>query len=177
MSAWWTPGSSRDAGLASVGLQALVGSARKCPRAHLTGVVSVGAAGFEPTTSCTQIPDETVAGSINGSQPSVIVRDPSRVTFQSSQPLADFRKRFGSPVVPAGRGERAEQPTVPSLHLVQSTRNPLLTAKEVADVLRVCSATVHKLCDSGALPHVRVLNAVRVEAADLEKFMAGRKSR
>jgi len=61
--------------------------------------------------------------------------------------------------------------------LVQSARNSLLTAKEVAAVLRVCTATVYKLCDSGALPHVRVLNAVRVEAADLEKFMAGRKSR
>jgi excisionase family DNA binding protein len=47
----------------------------------------------------------------------------------------------------------------------------LLTAKEVAARLRVCTATVYKLCASGALPHVRVLNAVRVVEGDLERFI------
>ena len=138
-------------------------------------VVSVGAAGFEPTTSCTQISDGTVAGSSSGSQPSVIVRDRSRVTVQSSQPLADFRKRFDTPVLPGGRGKRSEQPTSPSLRLLQAARVSLLTAKEVAARLRVCTATAYKLCASGALPHVRVLNAVRVVEGDLERFVAARR--
>jgi excisionase family DNA binding protein len=52
--------------------------------------------------------------------------------------------------------------------------NDFLTAKEVATRLRVCTATVYKLCASGALPHVRVLNAVRVATDDLERFVSNR---
>jgi excisionase family DNA binding protein len=57
---------------------------------------------------------------------------------------------------------------------LKSIEAPLLTATEVAVRLRVCTATVYKLCSSGALPHVRVLNAVRVGEGDLERFLAGR---
>ena len=57
---------------------------------------------------------------------------------------------------------------------LKSTEAPLLTATEVAARLRVCTATVYKLCASGALPHVRVLNAVRVVEGDLETFLVGR---
>jgi excisionase family DNA binding protein len=53
-------------------------------------------------------------------------------------------------------------------------RNDLLTAKDVATRLRVCTATVYKLCASGALPYVRVLNAVRVATKDLERFVSNR---
>ena len=53
-------------------------------------------------------------------------------------------------------------------------RNDLLTAKEVATRLRVCTATVYKLCASGELPHVRVLNALRVVTEDLERFVSNR---
>jgi excisionase family DNA binding protein len=53
-------------------------------------------------------------------------------------------------------------------------RNDLLTAKEIATRLRVCTATVYKLCAAGALQHVRVLNAVRVTIGDLERFVSNR---
>jgi len=43
----------------------------------------------------------------------------------------------------------------------------------VAARLGVCTATVYKLTASGALPHLRVLNAVRVFPEDLERFLAG----
>jgi excisionase family DNA binding protein len=39
---------------------------------------------------------------------------------------------------------------------------PLLTVREVAERLRVCTATVYRLCESGRLWHLRVSNAVRV---------------
>lgn len=48
---------------------------------------------------------------------------------------------------------------------------PYLTAREVAARLRVCTATVYRLCDAGELMHVRVSNAVRVGEGDLRAFL------
>jgi excisionase family DNA binding protein len=50
----------------------------------------------------------------------------------------------------------------------------LLSVNEVARRLDVCSATVYKLCARGMLPHMRVLNAVRISPHDLEGFIASR---
>jgi excisionase family DNA binding protein len=41
----------------------------------------------------------------------------------------------------------------------------------VAKRLGVCAATVYKLCATGALPHVRVLNSIRIEEAALRAFI------
>jgi excisionase family DNA binding protein len=51
------------------------------------------------------------------------------------------------------------------------TGPPLLSVRQVAAQLGVCTATVYALCASGALPHVRVLNAIRIEVGDLEAFV------
>jgi excisionase family DNA binding protein len=51
----------------------------------------------------------------------------------------------------------------------------LLSVSEVARLLGVCSATVYALCAKGALPHVRVLNAIRVTPGDLEAFVENRR--
>jgi excisionase family DNA binding protein len=48
---------------------------------------------------------------------------------------------------------------------------PLLSVREVADKLRVCTATVYRLCGSGELGHVRISNAVRVPESALRAFM------
>jgi excisionase family DNA binding protein len=55
----------------------------------------------------------------------------------------------------------------------------LLTVKEVAAELKVCTATVYKLVDRGDLPHVRVLNSIRVQRAALLRWLhhLGRSSR
>ncbi|MBL8922819.1 MAG: helix-turn-helix domain-containing protein [Myxococcaceae bacterium] len=45
--------------------------------------------------------------------------------------------------------------------------------KAVAERLSVCTATVYKLCDQGRLAYVRVSNAIRIEADELERFIAG----
>jgi excisionase family DNA binding protein len=42
--------------------------------------------------------------------------------------------------------------------------------KEVAAELKVCTATVYKLVDRGELPHVRVLNSIRIRRGDLERL-------
>ena len=52
---------------------------------------------------------------------------------------------------------------------------PLLSVRQVAAQLGVCTATVYALCARGELPHVRVLNAIRVASGDLEAFVEGRK--
>jgi len=53
----------------------------------------------------------------------------------------------------------------------------LLTVREVAQRLRVCPATVYKLCAAGELVHVRISNAIRVAPRELAEFLARRRSR
>jgi excisionase family DNA binding protein len=53
----------------------------------------------------------------------------------------------------------------------------LLTVREIAQRLRVCSATVYKLCAAGELVHVRISNAIRFSPSELAEFLARRRSR
>jgi excisionase family DNA binding protein len=45
----------------------------------------------------------------------------------------------------------------------------------VAAQLGVCAATVYQLVGEGQLPHVRVLNAIRVAPRDLAAFVEGKR--
>ncbi len=51
----------------------------------------------------------------------------------------------------------------------------LLTVREVADRLAVCTATIYALCARGEIRHMRVSNAIRIHPDDLEAFIAGRR--
>ncbi len=53
----------------------------------------------------------------------------------------------------------------------------LLTVREVAEYLRVCPATIYKLCNASELVHVRISNAIRVAPRDLVDLIARRRSR
>ena len=53
---------------------------------------------------------------------------------------------------------------------------PLLSVVEVARQLGLCTATVYGLCAWGELSNVRILNAIRVAPADLDAFLAARRS-
>ncbi|MEK7703648.1 MAG: helix-turn-helix domain-containing protein [Myxococcota bacterium] len=48
----------------------------------------------------------------------------------------------------------------------------LLSVRQVAERLGVCTATVYKLCDRGDLAHVRVSNAIRIPLAAAAAFVA-----
>jgi excisionase family DNA binding protein len=48
----------------------------------------------------------------------------------------------------------------------------LLTVREVAARLAVCTATVYALCERGELRHVRVASAIRIHPADVETLIA-----
>lgn len=77
--------------------------------------------------------------------------------FQPTQPLAANRKNFAaSLLLENGSAEQAEW---------------LLSVKDVARALAVSTATVYGLCESGKLPHVRVLNTIRVSRQDLRRFV------
>ncbi|MCC6806890.1 MAG: helix-turn-helix domain-containing protein [Deltaproteobacteria bacterium] len=52
----------------------------------------------------------------------------------------------------------------------------LLTVAQVARKLGVSRPVVYALCFSGRLPHVRVLNSIRVEPGALVSFVEGSKA-
>src|SRR5207248_1068810 len=55
--------------------------------------------------------------------------------------------------------------------LPSSAATRLLTVRQVATELGVCTATVYKLCDKGELRHVRVLHAIRVARSDFDALI------
>ena len=51
----------------------------------------------------------------------------------------------------------------------------LLTVREVAKLLRVCAATVYKWVASGILPHIRIMNVIRVRPSALRLLLTERR--
>ena len=63
------------------------------------------------------------------------------------------------------------------LRVAQGGAGQLLTVRDVADRLGVCTAIVYKLVDRGDLPHVRVSNAIRIAPVDLITYLQRGKAR
>jgi excisionase family DNA binding protein len=51
----------------------------------------------------------------------------------------------------------------------------LLRVADVAEHLGVCNATVYRLCERGALPHLRIGNSIRIGPDDLNQFITARR--
>ncbi len=62
----------------------------------------------------------------------------------------------------------------PALSVVPALEPKLLTVREVAAQLGVCTATVYTLCAEGKLEHVRVGHAIRVTPRAVSAFIARR---
>jgi excisionase family DNA binding protein len=84
-------------------------------------------------------------------QPSSILPNPSEsfgssstLSVQGSQDFATLRRSFATNLLPP-----IEQ---------------LLTVRQVSQLLGVCTATVYKWAASGILPHVRIVNSIRISA-------------
>ena len=60
------------------------------------------------------------------------------------------------------------------LRVLYGGRGRLLRVAEVADQLGVSTATVYNLCASGKLPHVRIVDSIRVRPNDLAAFVKQR---
>jgi excisionase family DNA binding protein len=79
---------------------------------------------------------------------------------------------------PVGPGSHAVAPIGPrgTVNGAPAVRNAgsgssLLTVAEVARRLRVCLATVYRLCREGWLRHVRVSHAIRVPEPSLAEYL------
>jgi len=60
------------------------------------------------------------------------------------------------------------------LHRYFKADSPLLKVSEVAERLGVCAATVYRLCATGDMQHVRVLNSIRIAHEWLQEYVARR---
>ena len=49
----------------------------------------------------------------------------------------------------------------------------LLRVREGAEQLGACNASVYRLVENGELPHVRIVNSIRIRPDDLEAFLRG----
>jgi excisionase family DNA binding protein len=128
---------------------------------------SVGVAGFEPTTSCSQIPDDDVGDGVNRLQVAETIDGPGPSAVQEFQALAPVRRPFVPSRVPGRR--RGRLAVLRALH----GRLRLLTVAEVARAFAVSRATVYALCAAGRIPNVRILNQVRIPPAALARVLAG----
>ena len=99
----------------------------------------------------------------SGSQASDFVSGGIGGEVQGVPPVARLRQVFAALLLQGSR----------RLDVVAGGRGAgaLLTVRDVAARLGVCTATVYQLVGEGHLPHVRVLNAVRVAPGDMTAFI------
>jgi excisionase family DNA binding protein len=139
----------------------------------------------------------TVADGANASQDGEKITGGEGASVQPSQPFAEDTKNFtthllpkspgaaqlgrGAPTAPVGAGAWVgpgtappveTTPTVADLAVLYGGRGRLLRVAEVAEQLGVCNAMVYRLCESGELPHLRVVNSIRIRPADLADYVA-----
>ena len=128
----------------------------------------MGAAGLEPTTPGFGVVDGTSQGVADNSKPLEVQRVARGDLSRASPGVAPNSRSFGAIVV--------QENPVAGVSGSAST-GPYLTVREVAARLRLSTATVYRLCESGGLGHARVSNAIRVTEADLCAFLHGGRSR
>ena len=90
------------------------------------------------------------------------------VTPQPLEPQGPVRGWFGADLVQARYQLRRD---LAGLRCLGADAGPLLSVRDVAAQLGVSTFTVYRLVSSGALPHFRVSNAIRVAPADFEAFL------
>jgi excisionase family DNA binding protein len=110
--------------------------------------------GFEPATLSLGKYESGIAAVNSTSQPVGSIQIDDDAPSQRTPPEARFSKDFASPLLP--------------------DFSPSLTVKEVAARLRVCTATIYRLCTTGELPHLRVGATIRIREEDLRAFCCRR---
>jgi len=114
----------------------------------------------------------------SGREDSNLRHSAPKATPESSQGLAgvhNCREPLDSGSTAASNGRKYSPPfTGDLLHPYFRADSRLWTVSEVAERLEVCPATIYKLCATGALQHVRVMNSIRVADASLQEFLARR---
>ena len=90
------------------------------------------------------------------------IREQRAAGFQPLQAVAENRQHFAASLLHGAGGLRA----------VDGGTDRLLSVRQVAERLGVCTATVYTLCERNELAHIRVLTAIRIAPADLARFVA-----
>jgi excisionase family DNA binding protein len=117
-------------------------------------------AGIEPATPGLEGLDDSSHGVSDSSKSLEVQRVTKGDLSRASPGIAPDSRSFGAIVVQADRpGSEA------------ATIGPFLTVREVAARLRVSTATVYSLCESGGLSHVRVSNSIRVAERSLRQYL------
>jgi excisionase family DNA binding protein len=159
----------------------------------------VGARAFEPPTSCSQIVDGRSSTISRQPQVGDTIANSSLCGVPPSQGLARKTQDFTTRLLPALRSRRqncdsapapgppsqdapyapdqrtghaSSVPTATDLFAFHDGSDHLLTVRQVAQRLGVCAATVYRLCKIGDLPHIRIVDAIRVRPTDLNAFIA-----
>ena len=89
---------------------------------------------------------------------------------RSGQPEGDRAGAHGAPnTAPAC----ATTPRLADLGVLYGGRDRLLRVAEIAEQLGVSTATVYSLCAAGELPHIRIVDSIRVRPSDLAVFVDG----
>ena len=88
---------------------------------------------------------------------------------RESRPLAPVLSPFVTRLLPGAAATTAR------LEVLRGRKDGLLSVREAAEQLGLCTATLYGLCADGALPHIRILNAIRIAPADLEAFIVARR--
>jgi excisionase family DNA binding protein len=143
-------------------------------------VVVVGARGFEPPTFRSRIGRRSVAARASRSQVSERIANRGGREVQPSQLSTGVSKNFttrllpkiGTGFAPGTAPKVATTPTTADLVALHGGRDQLLSVADVAERLGVCAATVYRLCELGELPHVRIVNSIRLRRQDLDAFVA-----
>jgi excisionase family DNA binding protein len=122
-----------------------------------------------------------VAARTNRSQVSERIANRGGREVQPSQLSTGFSKDFttrllpkiGTGFAPGTAPFAATTPTKSDLEALHGGPFSLLSVGAVAERLGVCAAAIYRLCERGELPHVRIVNSIRVRRADLDAFVAG----
>ena len=108
--------------------------------------------GVEPATLSLGRVSAAIAGGHNASQAVGTTQSGHDAAFQPSPSEARVSKDFASPLLPDFEAS--------------------VTVKGAAARLRVCIATVYRLCARGELRHFRVSAAIRIREKDLAAYQA-----
>jgi hypothetical protein len=89
------------------------------------------------------------------------------------------RERFDSRLGAQSNAHTNQRPLASNLlhRYFKEPDDRLFNIADVAKRLVVCGATVYKLCATGALPHVCVINSIRIEGGALNAFIAAQRRR
>ncbi len=117
-----------------------------------------------------------MSGRLDSNQRPLAPQEPPGAA-QPSSSLPNSSESFGSPPLPTVQGSQGS--TTIRRDFATNLLPPieqLLTVRQVSQLLRVCTATVYKWAATGVLPHVRIVNVIRVSPEHVARLIADRAS-